>query len=74
MDFLRLVIIEKCEVKDIGIGQIMTMATRVDILENYFTNGQYNIFVFQPVYFRFSTQEGSISGASVFYKIASIFI
>ena len=39
MDFLRLVIIEKCEVKDIEIGQIMTMATRVDILENYFTNG-----------------------------------
>ena len=48
MDFLRLVIIEKCEVKDIGIGQIMTMATRVEILENYFTNGQYNIFAFQP--------------------------
>ena len=27
MDFLRLVIIEKCEVKDIEIGQIMTMVT-----------------------------------------------
>ena len=47
MDFLRLVIMEKCEVKDIEIGQIMTMATRVDILENYFTDGQHNIFVFQ---------------------------
>ena len=43
MDFLRLVIIEKCEVKDIEIGQIMTMATSVDILENYFVNGQHNI-------------------------------
>ena len=77
MDFLSLyiVIIEKCEVKDIEIDQIMTMATRVDILENYFTNGQQNIFVFQPVYFKFWTQEGSISGPSVFYKIeASIFI
>ena len=31
MAVLRLVIIEKCEVKDIAIGQIMTMATRVDI-------------------------------------------
>ena len=40
IDFLRLVIIEKCEVKDIEIGQIMTMAT---ILENYFANGQHNI-------------------------------
>ena len=49
MDFLRLVIIEKCEVKDIEIGQIMTMATRVDVLENYFTTGQHNIFVFQPI-------------------------
>ena len=47
MDFLRVVIMEKCEVKDIEIGQIMTMATRVDILENYFTDGQHNIFVFQ---------------------------
>ena len=47
MDFLRLVIMEKCEVKDIEIGQIMPMVTRVDILENYFTNGQHNIFVFQ---------------------------
>jgi len=27
----------------------MTMATRVDILENYFANGQHNISVFQPV-------------------------
>ena len=53
MDFLRLVIFEKCEVKDIEIGQIMTMATRVDILENCFTNGQDNIFVFQPDYFTF---------------------
>ena len=53
MDFLRLVIIEKCEVKDIEIGQIMTMATRVDILENYFTNGQHNIFVFQAIYLYF---------------------
>ena len=43
----RLIIIEKCKVKDIEIGQIMTMATREDILENYFTNGQHNInFVF----------------------------
>ena len=58
MDFLRLyiVIIEKCEVKDIEIGQIMTMATRVDILENYFTNGQHNIFVFQPVSFKLDTR------------------
>ena len=59
MNFLKLVIIEKCKVKDIEIGQIMTMATRVDILENYFTNGQHNICVFQPVYFKFWTQEGS---------------
>ena len=73
-NFLRLVIIEKCEVKDIEIGQIMTMATSVDILENYFVNGQHNIFVFQLVYFRFWTQEGSISGSSVCYKIAAIFI
>ena len=72
MDFLRLVINEKCEVKDIEIGQIMTMATRVDILENYFTNGQH-ISVFQPVYFTFWTQ-GSISGPCVFYKIAAIFM
>ena len=52
MDFLKLVIIEKCEVKDIEIGQIMTTATRVDILENYLINGQHNTFVFQPIYFR----------------------
>ena len=52
MNFLKLVIIEKCKVKDIEIGQIMTMATRVDILENTFTNGQHNIFVFQPIYFK----------------------
>jgi len=59
--------------QDIEIGQIMTMVT---ILENYFANGQHNIniFVFQPVYFKFWTQEGSISGPSVFYKIAAIFI
>ena len=80
MDFLKLVIIEKCEVKGIEIGQIMTMATRVDILENYFTNGQYNIKNkkikkgSQPIYFKSCTQEGSVSGPSVFYKIASIFI
>ena len=53
MDYLRLVIIEKCEVNDIEIGQIMTMATRVDILENYFANGQHNVFVLQLVYFKF---------------------
>jgi len=53
MDFLKLLIIEKCEVKDIEIGQIMTTATRVDILENYLINGQHNTFVFQPIYFRF---------------------
>ena len=53
MEFLRLVIIEKCEVKDIEIGQIMTVATRVDTLENYFANGQHNIFAFQPFYFKF---------------------
>ena len=50
MDLLRLVIIQKCEVKDIETGQIMTMATRV---ENYFTNGQHNIFAFQPIYLNF---------------------
>ena len=33
MDVLRLVIIEKCEVKDIEIGQMMTMAARVDIFQ-----------------------------------------
>ena len=49
MDFLRVVIIEKREVKDIEIGQIMTMATRVDILENDFTT----FCVFQPTYFKF---------------------
>ena len=27
----------------------MTMATKLDILDNYFTNGQHNIFVFQPL-------------------------
>ena len=53
MDFLRLVFIEKREVKDIEIGQIMGMATRVDILENYFANGQHSIFIFQPIYFSF---------------------
>ena len=74
MDFLRLVITAKYEVKDIETGQIMTMATRVDILENYFTNGQHTIFVFQPVYFKFWTQEGSISGPSEFCKKAPIFI
>ena len=74
MDFLILVITEKCEVRDIEIGQIMTMATRVDILEDYFANGQHNVFVLQLVYFKFWTQEGSISGSSVFYKIAAIFI
>ena len=42
----RLIIIENCKVKDIEIGQIMTMATRVDILENYFTNGQHNIILY----------------------------
>ena len=53
MDFLRLVIIEKCEVKDIEIGQIMTMATRVDIFENYFNKRQHNILVFQAIYLCF---------------------
>ena len=53
MEFLRLVIIEKCEVKDIEIDQIMTVATRVDTLENYFANRQHNIFAFQPIYFKF---------------------
>ena len=53
MDFLKLVIIEKCEVKDIEIGQIMTVTTRV---ENYFSNGQHDIFAFQPIYFKFWTQ------------------
>ena len=52
MDFFRLVIIEKCEIKDIEIGHIMTMATRVGILENYFANGLHNISVFQPIYFK----------------------
>ena len=74
MDFIRLVITEKCEVKNTVIGQIMTMATRADILENYFANGQYNIFVLQPIYFKFWTQEGSISDFSVFYKITAIFM
>ena len=74
MDFLRLVVIEKCEVKDIEIGQNeLWLATRVDILENYITNGQHNIYLFQPIYFKLWTQEGSISGPSVFYKIAPIF-
>ena len=53
MDLLRLVIIEKYEVKDIEIGQIMTVTTRV---ENYFSNGQHDIFAFQPIYFKFWTQ------------------
>ena len=57
MDFLRLVFIEKREVKDIEIGQIMGMTTRVDILENHFANGQHSIFIFQPIYFSFWTQE-----------------
>ena len=50
------------------------MATRVDILENYFANGLHNISVFQPIYFKFWTQEGSISGPSVVHKTAAIFI
>ena len=50
MVLLRLVIIEKYEVKDIEIGQIMTVTTRV---ENYFSNGQHDIFAFQPIYFKF---------------------
>ena len=53
MDLLRLVIIQKCEVKDIEIGQIMALTTRA---ENYFANGQHNIFAFQPIYFTFWTQ------------------
>ena len=36
----------------IEIGQIMTTATRLDILENYFPNGQHNSFVFQAAYFK----------------------
>ena len=37
-------------------------------------NEQHDIFVFQPIYFRFGTQEGNISVPSLFYKIAAIFI
>ena len=33
MNVLRLVIIEKCEVKNIEIGQMVTMAARVDIFK-----------------------------------------
>ena len=50
------------------------MATRVVILENYIANGHSNIFAFQPVYFKILTQEDSINGPSVVYKIAAIFI
>ena len=57
----------------IKISQIMTMATKVDILENCFANGLHQIFVFQLIYFKVWTQEASISGPSVFYKIAAIF-
>ena len=53
MDILRLVIIEKCEVKDISNwSNYDYMATRLDILENYFPNGQRNSFVFQATYFK----------------------
>ena len=48
MDFLRLVIIKICEVKDIEIGSNYDYGYQgIDILENYFTNGQHNICVFQ---------------------------
>ena len=50
------------------------MATRLDILENYFANGQHNSFVFQATYFKVWTQVGNISGPIVFYKIAVFFI
>ena len=56
------------------IGELMAMATRVDISGNSCANGQHNIFVFQPIYFKFLTQEGSISGPSVFDKITAISI
>ena len=47
------------------------MATRLDILENYFTNGQRNSFVFKQL--KAWTQVGSISGPVVYiiYKIAA---
>ena len=72
----RWVIIEKCEVKE-GRGPSNAKSKKVwghHILENYFAYGQHNILVFQPIYFTIWTQEGSISGPSVFYKIAAIFI
>jgi len=56
------------------IGELMAMATRVDISGKSCANGQHNIFVFQPIYFKFLTQEGRISGPSVFDKIAAISI
>ena len=42
----RLVITEKCEYGSIEIGEIMTMGTRVDILEDYFAYGQHNTTLF----------------------------
>ena len=40
MNVLRLVIIEKCEVKNIEIGQMVTMAARVDIFSELFLTTQ----------------------------------
>ena len=55
MDILRLVIIEKCEVKDISNwSNYDYMATRLDILGNYSANGQHKSFVFQATYFKIS--------------------
>ena len=46
----------------------------VDILESISLIEQHNIFVFQPIYFKFETQEGRISGPGVLYKITAVFI
>ena len=46
----------------------------VDILENISLTEQHNILVFQPIYYKFETQEGRVSGPGVFYKITAVFI
>ena len=47
----------------------------VDILESISLIEQHNILgFFQPVYFKFETQEGRISGPGVLYKITAVFI
>ena len=46
----------------------MTMATRVDILKNYFANGQYNIFVFQPIQLLQKFEHKKVASVTLVYS------